>query len=83
MKPHHVYQEEWKPVLDEMLLCHHEFANVHDPFAVKVMKAGNTVGHLPKKISSICSLFIMKGGVICKVTNPTSKYSGNLLQGGL
>ena len=28
------------------------------------MKAGSTVGHLPKKIISTCSLFIIKGGVI-------------------
>ena len=84
MKGYHVYQEEWTPVLDEMLLCCREFANVHDPFAVKVVKAGSTVGHLPIKISSTCSLFIMKGGVIsCKVINPARKYSGDLIQGCL
>ena len=84
IRGYHVYQEEWTPVLDEMLSCCREFANVHDPFAVKVMKAGSTVGQLPTKISSTCSLFIMKGGVIsCKVTDPTRKYSGNLVQGGL
>ena len=84
MKGYHVYQEEWTPVLDEMLSCCREFANVHDPFAVKVVKAGSTVGHLPIKISSTCSLFIMKGGVIsCKVTDPARKYSGDLVQGGL
>ena len=57
---------------------------MHDPFAVMVMKADATVGHLPKKISSTCSLFIMKGGVIsCKVTDPNRKYSRDLAQGGL
>ena len=60
---YHVYQDEWTPVLDEMLLCCRELADMLDPFVVKVMKAGNTVGHLPKKISSTCSLFIMKGAV--------------------
>ena len=84
IRGYHVHQEEWTPVLDEMLSCYCEFANVHDPFAIKVMKAGSTVGHLPKKIISTCSLFIMKGGVIlCKVTDPARKYSGNLVQGGL
>ena len=54
--------------------CCHELANVHDLFALKVMKADATVGHLLKKISSTCSLFIMKGGVIsCKVTDPNRK----------
>ena len=48
------------------------------------MKAGITVGHLPKKISSTCSLFILDGGVIsCKVTNPHRRYSNDLVQDGL
>ena len=71
-------------MLDEMLSCCRKFANVHNPFTIKVMKAGITVGHLPKKISSTCSLFIMKGKVIsCKVTDPARKYSGDLVQGDL
>lgn len=57
--------------VDDTLLCYHELANVHNPFAVKVIKAKSIVGHLPKKISSTCFLFIMEGGVIlCKVTAP-------------
>ena len=48
------------------------------------MKAGTIVGHLPKKISSTCSLFIRKGGTIdCEVTDPNGKYSRDLAQGGL
>ena len=71
-------------MLDETLSCCCELAKLHDPFAVKVMKAGSTVGHLPKKISSTCSLFIMKGGVILyKVTDPDRKYSRHLTQGGI
>ena len=84
IRGYHVYHDEWTPVLDETLSCCHDFTNVHDPFAVKVMKAGSTVGHLPKKISSTCSLFIMKGRVIlCKVSDPNRKYSRDLAQGGL
>ena len=42
------------------------------------------VGHLPKKISSTCSLFIRKGGTIdCEVTDPNRKYPRDLPQGGL
>ena len=36
------------PILEEMLLCQREIGNTHDPFAVKVTKSGNIVGHLPK-----------------------------------
>ena len=55
---------------------------------MKVMKAGTRagtmVGHLPKKTSSTCSLFIRKGGTIdCEVTDPNRKYSRDLPQGGL
>ena len=79
-----MYQDEWTPVLHETLSCCRELANIHDPFAAKVMKAGSTVGHLLKKISSTCSLFIMKSGVIsCKVTDPNRKYSRDLAEGGL
>ena len=47
-------------------------------------RAGTMVGHLPKKTSSICSLFIRKGGTIdCEVMDPNRKYSRDLPQGGL
>ena len=73
-----------KPVLQ----CSREVGNAHDPYAVKVMKAGTRaetmVGHLPKKTSSTCSLFIRTGGTIdCEVTDPNRKYSRDLPQGGL
>ena len=42
------------------------------------------VGHLPKKTSSTCSLFIRKGGMIdCEVMDPNRKYSRDLPQGSL
>jgi len=39
-------------------------ACTHDIFTVKVTKVGLTVGHVLKKISLTCSLFISNGGVI-------------------
>ena len=78
----------WIPVLGEVLCCSREVGNAHDPYAVKVMKAGTRagtmVGHLPKKTSSTCSLFIRRGRMIdCEVTDPNRKYSRDLPQGGL
>ena len=71
-------------MLDEMFSCCCDLTNIYDHFAVKVMKVCSSVGHLSKKISSTCSLFIMKGGVIsCKVSDPNRKYSRDLAQGGL
>ena len=69
---------------DEILACQHETGNAHDHFAVKVVKSGSIVGHLPKKISSMCSLFLRRRGVItCKITDPQKQYSRDLEQGGL
>ena len=48
-----------------------------------VSKSATIVGHLPKKISSTCSLFLCMGGAIsCTVTGP-KQYSADLIQGGL
>ena len=41
-------------------------------------------GHLPKKINSMCSLFLRNGGVIiCRITDSNKRYSKDLEQGGL
>ena len=77
VRGYHVYQEEWDPVLGEILPCTCELGNTHDIFAVKVTKAGVTVGHVPKKISLTCSLFILNGVVIsCEVTSQQEVLKG-------
>uniref|UniRef100_A0A1X7TR33 Uncharacterized protein n=1 Tax=Amphimedon queenslandica TaxID=400682 RepID=A0A1X7TR33_AMPQE len=83
IRGYHVYQERWTPFIGETLSCARETNNRHDQFAVKVMKSGTIVGHLPRKISSTCSLFLRRGGRIdCKVTG-ARRYSRDLIQGGL
>ena len=83
-----MYQNNWIPVLGEVLQCSRKVGNAHNPYAMKVMKAGmragTMVGHLPKKTSSTCSLFIRKGGTIdCEVMDPNRKYSRDLPQSSL
>ena len=69
--------------MGETLSCSRETSNLHDPFAVKVLKTDEVVGHLPKKISSTCSVFLRKGGTItCRVSGER-RYSKDLAQGGL
>ena len=47
------------------------------------MKDGTVVGHIPKKIPSICSLYLRRGrSIICHVTG-SRRYSEDLIQGGL
>ena len=59
--------------------------NVCDHYAVAVTKPGSStvVGHVPRKISTICSLFVPKGdSILCEVSGGT-RYSQDLPQGGL
>lgn len=78
-----MYQSIWTPMDGEVLSCARETGNLHDPFSVKVNKSMTIVGHLPRRISSTCSLFLHMGGSIsCRVTGPR-RYSADLIQGGL
>ena len=48
-----------------------------------VVRSAVTVGHVPKKISSVCSMFLRRGGAIkCHVT-ASKRHSKDLSQGGL
>ena len=82
----HVYNLVWTSSLDhpEVLICRREPGNVSDPYAVVVCNSGGTaVGHIPRKISAMCSLFLLRGGtMICEVSGPP-RYSADLPQGGL
>ena len=80
---YHVYQAIWTPVIDEMLECVREEDNDEDRFAVAVKKSSTIVGHLPRRISALCSAFIRKGGVIsCRVTGPR-RFCRHLVKGGM
>ena len=77
------YKEIWDAEVGEQLECQRETGYPHDILAVAVLKSGVVVGHVPKKISSICSLFLQRGGAIhCRVTG-VKHYSADLEQGGL
>lgn len=83
VRGYHQYREIWEAEVGEQLECRRENSNPHDIFAVAVLKSRVVVGHVPKKISSVCSLFLRHGGVIrCRVTGNRC-YSADLVQGGL
>ena len=88
IRGYHEYRMIWNnPIAGEELPCYRELGNSHDPYAVAVKKfiAGEqkVVGHVPRCISAICSLFIRRGGDIrCQVSGDR-RYSSDLLQGGL
>ena len=82
IKGYHVYKEIWTAMLGEVLTCTREADNFHDQFAVAIMKRSDVVGHVPKKISTICLLFLRSGTITCEV-NGSRQYSADLHQGGL
>ena len=76
---YHCYNAIWDATIGEELPC----KLPEDRFAVAVVRGEVTVGHVPKRISSICSSFLWRGGTItCKITG-TRRYSADLPQGGL
>ena len=85
---HHVYKEIWNPVNGEELPCEREIGNSSDPIAVAVRKRldggeDNIVGHLPCRISPLCSAFIRRGGTIKCIVDGHRRHSEDLPQGGL
>ena len=48
--------------MGEILSCSQEQGNLHDIYAVAVMKGNDVVGHIPRKISSLGYFFLSKGG---------------------
>ena len=65
---YHEYQQIWEAEDDEILRCIRETSNRHDLYAVAVVK-NVVIGHVPLKISSICSIVIRRGRYItCTVT---------------
>ena len=70
-------------VVGKELSCRREPTNREDHFAIAVVKDSNIVGHVPRKISSICSLFLRQSGsIICRVIG-NRQYSSDLPLGGL
>jgi hypothetical protein len=79
----YVYKNIWDPVQGETLTCVRETTNLHDPYAVAIVKNAVTVGHVPKKISTMCSIFLRNGGGIYCTVSGNRQHSGDLPQGGM
>ena len=64
VRRYHVYRAIWEAAVGETLNCAREVGNRSDTFAVAVIKGGDTVGHVPRRISSICSIFLKNTGLV-------------------
>ena len=78
-------QDIWTPTTGELhLSCQTEDSNAFDPYAVAIRKSANVIGHVPRKISAACSLFIQRGGTLtCIIIDSHCQYLADLPQGGL
>ena len=54
-----------------------------DPYAVAVMRRSAVVGHVPRRISAACALFLARDGTITCTVTGSKQYSADLPQGGL
>ena len=57
VRGYHVYQDEWDTIIGKVLQCQRETGNQHDPYAVATLSDGRIVGHVPQRISPVCSIF--------------------------
>ena len=84
VRGHHVSKHFWTPTIGETLVCKQEPENLTDPYAVAVMANSIVVGHVPRKISAACSLFLRRkeSTIQCTITGKR-RCSADLPQGGL
>lgn len=77
------YHTYWNSNIGENCPAREKSNNRQDHCAITMMKAGTVVGHISRKMSTLCSFFIHHGGKIdCTVTGG-ERHSYDLPQGGL
>ena len=54
----HVYVVVWEAAVGQILPGQREGSNIHDPYAVAIVKEGVIVGHMPHAISAVYYLFL-------------------------
>ena len=71
-------------MIGEELRCQREEHNPRDPYAVVVIKPrAGIVGHVPRYLSALCSVFIRRSGAVYCIVTGTRQYSRDLPQGGM
>ena len=55
VRGYHVYESIWVAAIGEELQCQRELSNAVDHYAVAIVRDGAVVGHVPRKISRLCS----------------------------
>ena len=69
IRGHHVFKNIWTPTLGKQLPCRREIGINKDRYAVAILRDRTMGGHVPRKISAACTLFLQREGSIhCVVT---------------
>ena len=80
VRGHHISKDFWIPAEGEILSCVSS-TNRFDSFAVAVKKDSVVVGHVPRKIAVIYSLFLRRRGTMpCQIVG-ARRYSSDVPQG--
>lgn len=75
IRGHYIYKSIWTPVVGETLEARIEENNIHDRFAISVLREDKIVGHVPQEISQLFSSFLNRGGVV------TAEVTGKRIHG--
>ena len=66
----HIYANIWSPTVGDVLNCERECRNPSDLYAVAIKNGASVIGHVPRKLSAACSLFLSLGGTMnCEITD--------------
>ena len=57
IRGYHIYKDTWSSFKGEVLYCCCDVQYHHNPFAVAVYKGTTVVGHISRKISTVCYVF--------------------------
>ena len=82
---YHVYKEIQEASCGQIFPCLQETGNALDPFAVSIVRDGDIIGHVPRKISAAYPLFSSlqnRGSIKCTVPG-SRQFSRDLAQGRL
>ena len=80
VRGYHIYQDGLLAGIGQVLECARDPTKSVDMYAVATKKEETIVGHLPKKISKVCSLFLRRRGstcILCTV-NSSRRYSSDI-----
>ena len=66
IRGYHIYKEVWTATLGEQLQCRRETSNPCDLYAIAVVNNEDfIVGHVPRSVSTLCSLFYSEAEILC------------------